>query len=81
MVSQKAKQAEMAGSMLQTLESHAASNFHFLGTGDESWMFYEANHERMWEAPWEELDELERPTRYPRRRMVTAFFNGTGSTS
>jgi hypothetical protein len=32
---QKAKRREMAGSMIQTVESHAASNFHFLWTGDE----------------------------------------------
>jgi peptidase E len=44
---QKAKHREMAGSMLQTLESHAASNFHFLRTGNESWMFYEYHHETM----------------------------------
>jgi hypothetical protein len=32
----KAKRAEMAGSMPQRLESHAPSNFNFLGTGGES---------------------------------------------
>jgi hypothetical protein len=33
---QKAKRAEMARSMVQTLENHAASNFHFLWTRDGS---------------------------------------------
>jgi hypothetical protein len=32
----KDKHREIAGSMLQTLESHAASNFQFLWIGDES---------------------------------------------
>jgi hypothetical protein len=67
----------MAKSMLQALESHAASNFHFLCTGDESWMFYEYHHETMLAALWKELDELERPTHYHRKTMLTAFFNGT----
>jgi hypothetical protein len=75
---QKAKRKEMAGSMLQTLESHTASNFHFLSTGDESWMFYGYHHETVWAASWEEVDELERPTHYHRKRMVTVFFNGRG---
>jgi hypothetical protein len=44
---QKAQHAEMAGSMLQTLGSRAASHFHFLWIGDESWMFYEYHHESM----------------------------------
>jgi hypothetical protein len=76
-VAQKAKHKEMAGSMLQTLESHAASNLHFLWTGDESWMFHEYDHETMEAASWEEVDKLERPTHYDRKAMVTAFFNGT----
>jgi hypothetical protein len=42
---QKAKRKEMAESMLQMLESYTASNFHFMCTGDESWIFYEQYHE------------------------------------
>jgi beta-lactamase regulating signal transducer with metallopeptidase domain len=49
-VAQKAKRTEMAESMLHTLESHTASNFHFLWTGDESSIFYEYHHETMWAA-------------------------------
>jgi hypothetical protein len=44
-VVQKAKRAGMAGSILETLESHAASSFHFLWTDGESWMVYEDHHE------------------------------------
>jgi hypothetical protein len=44
---QKAKHRETAGSMLQTLGSHAASIFHFLWTGNESRMFYVYHHESM----------------------------------
>jgi hypothetical protein len=58
---EKSKRADMAESMLRTVESHTASNFHFLWTGDESWMFYEPRHESMWGASWEEVDELEWP--------------------
>jgi hypothetical protein len=74
----KAIGAERAESMLQMVESHAAFNFHFLWTGDESWMLYEHHHETMWVASWEEVDELERPTHYRRKTMITLFFNGTG---
>jgi hypothetical protein len=66
-----------AGSMLQTLESYAASNFHFLWPGDESWMFQKCYHRTLWAASWEEVDELERPTHYHWKRMVTVFCNGT----
>jgi hypothetical protein len=74
---QKAKHREMAKNMLKMLESHAASDFHFLWTGDKSWMFHEHDHERMRAASWEEVDELERPMHYHRKTMVTEFFNGT----
>jgi hypothetical protein len=67
-----------AGSALQTLEKHAASNFHFLWTGDESWMLNEYDHETVWAASREEVDELGRPTHYHGKTMATAFFNGTG---
>jgi hypothetical protein len=44
---QKPKRLQMPGSMLQTLESHAASNLHLLWTGDQSQMFYEHHHKAM----------------------------------
>jgi hypothetical protein len=68
----------MAGSMPQTLEGHATSNFHFLWTDDESWMFYEYYHETMLAASWEEVDRLGRPTHYHRKIMATALMNRTG---
>jgi hypothetical protein len=70
----------MARSMLQTLESHAAYNFHFhfLWTGDKSWVFCKYHHETMWEALWEEVDKLEWPRHYHRKTMITAFVNSTG---
>jgi hypothetical protein len=61
--------------MLQTLESHTTSNFYALWTGDESWMFDEYHHEIVWAASWEEVDELERPTHYYKKTLVTAFVN------
>jgi hypothetical protein len=73
---QKAKRREMAGSMLQRLESHTASNFHFLWTGHESCMFYEYHHETMWATSWEEVDKHERPTHHDRKTMVNALVNG-----
>jgi hypothetical protein len=77
-VAQKAKRAGMAESILETLESHTASSFHFLWTDRESWMVYEDHHETMQAASWEEADELERPMHYHRKAMPTAGFNGTG---
>jgi hypothetical protein len=78
MAAQKVKCTEMAGSMLQTLESCAASNYHFPWTGDESRMFREYHHETVWAASREEMDELERPMHYHRKSMVAVFFNGIG---
>jgi hypothetical protein len=74
---QKTKRREIVGSMLQMLESQAASNFPFLWTGDESWIFHEYRHETMLAASWEEVDELEQPTLYHRKLIATAFFNDT----
>jgi hypothetical protein len=66
----------MAGVMLQTLKSHEASNFSFSATGDESCMFWEHHHETIWAASWKAVDELERPTHYHMKTMVTAVFSG-----
>jgi hypothetical protein len=41
-------------------------------------MFHEYDHETMWAASREEVDELERLTHYHKKIMITAFFNGTG---
>jgi hypothetical protein len=77
-MAQRTKHAEIVGSMLQTLKSHTASNFHFLWTDDESWMFHEYHQETVWAASWEEVDELQQPRHYHRKTMFTAFFNGAG---
>jgi hypothetical protein len=73
---QNPKRREPAGSMLQTLETYAASNFHFLWAVDESWMFYEYDHGTIFAASWEEVDELKRLMHYHSKTMITAFFNG-----
>jgi hypothetical protein len=64
--------------MLQTLESHAASNFHVLWTSDESQMFCDYRHKPLWAASWEQVDELGWPTHCRRKTTVTGFFNDTG---
>jgi hypothetical protein len=71
----------MAGIMLQTLESHSASNFHFLWTGDKSWLFSEYRHERVWAASWEKVDEIEPPTHCHRRVMNAGFLIVQGGIS
>jgi hypothetical protein len=75
---QKSKRAQMAGEMLVELGKHQASNFHFLFTGDESWIFYVYHHRTMWAASWEDVDEVERSSHYREKIMLTVFFNGTG---
>jgi hypothetical protein len=45
----------MARGMLQTLESHAASNLHHLWTGDEWRMVYEYQHGTIWAAEEQEF--------------------------
>jgi AraC-like DNA-binding protein len=44
---QKDARVESAQEMLRELAKHQASNFHFLFTGDESWLFYAYHHEKM----------------------------------
>jgi hypothetical protein len=78
MTAQKFKRREMTGSILQMLESHTGSNFHFLWTGDESGLFYEDHHETIWAASWKGVDELERPTHYHKKTMITVFCIGVG---
>jgi histone-lysine N-methyltransferase SETMAR len=77
-VEQKAKRAQLAGSMLSELEMHRASNFHFIYTGDESWLFYHYDQQRMWVASWEDVEEIERPSNHQKKTMLTVFFNGSG---
>jgi hypothetical protein len=74
----KVTQRERAAGMFQTLESHTASNFHFLWIGDESWMFHKCHHETMWAVSWEKVNELEWPTHDHKNTVVIAFLNGIG---
>jgi histone-lysine N-methyltransferase SETMAR len=75
---QKAKRAELAGSMLETLRRHRRTHFRFLYTGDESWMFYSYPHTHQWVASLDDLEEIERGSHFKQKRMLTVFFNGDG---
>jgi hypothetical protein len=70
--------AELAQSMLQALAKHEHMNYHFLFTGDESWMFYAYHHRTRWVASWDDVDEIERPSHFHQKTMFTVFLNGTG---
>jgi histone-lysine N-methyltransferase SETMAR len=78
---QKDKRAQLAGSMLIALEKHRASGFHFMFTGDESWLFYHYERECVWAASWEDIGEIERPSHHQKKTMMTVFFNGSGAFS
>jgi hypothetical protein len=75
---QKLMRAELAQSMLQALAKHEHANYHFLFTGDQSWMFYAYDCRRRWVASWNDLDEIEWPSHFGQKTMFTVFFNGTG---
>jgi hypothetical protein len=64
--------------MLVELRKHARSNFHFLFTGDETWVFYENPNTHMWVADIGELDKVQRKSHYAKKVMATVFFNGSG---
>jgi hypothetical protein len=64
---QKVVRVELAQRTLQVLAKYKHSRFHFLCTGDESWMFYAYNHRRMWVASWGDVDEIERPSHFQPR--------------
>jgi hypothetical protein len=75
---QKATRAETAQRMLVELRKHARSNFHFLFTGDETWVFYENPNTHMWVADIGELDEVQRKSHHAKKVMATVFFNESG---
>jgi hypothetical protein len=77
-LAQKLMCAELAQSMLQALVKHEHTNYHFVFTGDESWMFYAYDHRTRWVASWDDVDEIERPSHFHQKTMFTIFFNGTG---
>jgi hypothetical protein len=75
---QKVMRVELAQSMLQALAKHEHANYHFLFTGDQSWMFYAYDCRTRWVASWNDLDEIEWPSHFHQKTMFTVFFNGTG---
>jgi histone-lysine N-methyltransferase SETMAR len=75
---QKNGRVESAQAMLRELAKHQASNFRFLLTGHQSWLFYAYHHETMLAASWDDVDEIERPSHFHEKTMFVIFFNGTG---
>jgi hypothetical protein len=62
--------------MLEILAKHAVLNFHFLFTGDESWLLSAYHVRTMWRLCPEKVDEIERPFYPAQKTMLTLFFNG-----
>jgi hypothetical protein len=69
---------EVAKTMLKILASHAASNFHFLLTGDESWLLYAYHIRTIWTLSPENINQVQRPSHFAKETMAIVFFNGTG---
>jgi hypothetical protein len=55
------------------------SNLRFLFTGDESWLFSAYDHETMWAASWDDVNEIERISHFHEKTMFVIFFNGIGN--
>jgi hypothetical protein len=75
---QRVMRTELAQSMLEALAKHEHTNYHFLFTNDESWMFYVYGHRTSWIASWDDVDEIERPLHFHQKAMFMIFFNGAG---
>jgi hypothetical protein len=75
---QKDARIESAQAMFRELAKHQASNFRFLFTGDESWLFYAYRNDTMWAASWDDVDGIERPSHFHKKMMFVIFFNGNG---
>jgi hypothetical protein len=75
---QKVICTELSQRMLQALAKHKHTNYHFLFTGDEPWMFYIYGHRTKWVASWDDVDEIERRSHLHQTILFTIFFNGTG---
>jgi hypothetical protein len=69
---------QIAKDMLEILATHAASNFHFIFTGDESWLLYAYQVRTMWTLCPENVDQVQRGSHITRKTMATGFFNETG---
>jgi hypothetical protein len=77
-VDEKAKRAQYAEAMLDILAGHKSARFHFLYTGDESWLLY-SDHERTRSVAWSDNAPIvERPSHSHMQTMFSVFFNGTG---
>jgi hypothetical protein len=77
-IDQKAKCAQYAQSMLQILAAHESARFHFLYTGDESWLLYSYHERTRWAASWDDTPVVERPSYYHKKIMLSVFLSGTG---
>jgi hypothetical protein len=66
--------------ILQELKEHEQTQFNFLFTGDDLWMFYAYDHQTMWVTFWNHLDEIERLSHFLEKIIfrILFFFNRTG---
>jgi hypothetical protein len=77
-VGEKVAREHVAKNILEILATHAASNFHFLFTGDESWLLYAYHVRIMWTLCPENVDQVQRASHITEKTMPTVFFNRTG---
>jgi hypothetical protein len=77
-VGQKVAREQVAENMLQILASHAASNFHFLFTGDESWLLYAYHDRTMWTLCPENVDQVQRASHITKKIMQLSSLMGQG---
>jgi AraC-like DNA-binding protein len=75
---QKLMRAELMQTMLQALVKHWHINYHFLFTGNESWMLCAYDHRTSWGAFWDDVHEMKRPSHVHQEIMSTVCFHGTG---
>jgi hypothetical protein len=69
----KVMRGELAQSTLQALAKHQHANFHFSFTGDETWMFSAHDHQTMWVASWDDVEEIGRRYVSSRRLWSQSF--------
>jgi histone-lysine N-methyltransferase SETMAR len=77
-LAQKVATEQVAENMLEILATHAASNFHFLFTGDESWLLEAYHVETMWTLCPENVDQVQKASHITKKTMANVFFNETG---
>jgi hypothetical protein len=77
-LAQKVATEQVAKNMLEILATHAASNFHFLFTGDEPWLLYADHVRTMRTLCLENADQVQKASHITKKTMATVFFNGTG---